>query len=171
MTELVLGIDPSLSSTGWAFIELDSGLFVEFGRVETSIDPHADETESTARRSTIANALAEIYRSRGQVNVAMENNIHGPNAETTIALARLSAVILDRLIATPVEMVHLATAKATAKRVTGGTWKGNAKKEHMVAAAARQWGIEVQNDIADALWVAETARLLLLQHEADGKFD
>lgn len=174
MNELTLGIDPSLSSTGWAFIELDSGCVVDFGYIPTSINPKDGEDVSTVRRSVIASNITTIYKRYERVNVAMETSIHGRNVGTTIALAGLSRVILDRfyLLGTPVDLFNNATVKATAKRVTGGTWKGLAKKEHMIAAAERRFGVATTvDDIADALWVAETARLLLLQHEADGEFD
>jgi len=44
------------------------------------------------------------------------------------------------------------------------TGKGNAKKSAMVSAAKERWGLSVvTEDESDALWIAETGRLSMLE--------
>lgn len=163
MNELTLGIDSSLKCTGWAVIN-HHGELVASGTIKP--DP---KDELFERITFIVDlTVTQWLKCMGErpTNVAIEEGISHRNGKTTRNLAALWGAICHEFVSRgiPVEQVNVTEAKRTA------TGKGNATKAEMVAAATARWGI-TQPDEADAAWVAETARLLLLQHEADGKFD
>lgn len=110
---MVLGIDASISSTGYAVVaddEFDTA--IEFGKLTTkknnSIDKYIDEDN---RVFYITNALAEIIDRNNIKSACMEAQFLGRNAKTALQLSRLRGAIMYMLKSKGVEIEYLTPSE------------------------------------------------------------
>ena len=152
----VIGLDVSLTSTGWACLDYDSGDLVDCGTIATN---PADNL--THRIATIYAAVRDIIGRHEGCDVAIEEGVAHRSGTTTRVLAMAwAAAALAVVHASTIEPaeINIGTVKRTA------TGMGNADKKLVTAAAVARWGQKChQLDIADAAWVAECGRLRLIE--------
>lgn len=108
--------------------------------------------------------LLDGYADRGVTAVAYEkverHKRHGQARDNVYAAqAYGGAVAIITLWAHLHELAVYAIPVGQAKRVAG---KGNASKAAMITAARRRWNVTVTHDTADALWIAEAARRMIV---------
>jgi Holliday junction resolvasome RuvABC endonuclease subunit len=151
--EAYLGIDPSLKC-GWSLLDqagdlLESGVckFDAYGRFQRWLECRAlFEAHLIGRfvsKYRLVVAYEEVHRHEG---IAAAHVYGGVVAHLEAACAKVG------LTFRPIQVAHV-------KQVATG--KGNAGKRQVYEAAVRKWKFKPQDDNeADALWIAETARLI-----------
>jgi crossover junction endodeoxyribonuclease RuvC len=168
--ELVLGVDPSLSCSGWAFINYDKD------KAEKLVNTDGDKTLFNADNSykpelidygdiptDSNNKLTErVYKVYQEIErvikfykpdvVASEDQFAGRNFDTLKKLSHVRGQImtLSRIYNIP---FYLFSPKTVKKIFTGS---GNASKSDMVETANKYYNIEIlksKNDTADAIGV------------------
>lgn len=146
----VLGVDPSLASTGLATVNYETGDLVAAHTIPTGPAMGLDE-----RLSTI---VAETLRFIADTNTAdawIEQPIAYRSGTTTVRLGMvhgaLRVALLDRL-GVPAGEAKIATVKLWA------TGRGDADKPAMVRAARRRFGVDLGDDQADAALIAAWGR-------------
>lgn len=159
---LVLGIDPSVASSGFAFVE-DTQI-VDLGTIVT--DSKSTETERLDIIYNEVKAKCTMYKPEVAV---MEDQFVGPNPQTSLYLARARGVAMLACHHAGVPVV-LYTPSEIKKAMTG---KGNAKKELVQSEAVEQYkhnpciqvifgngikksGKKKNDDISDALAAVHT---------------
>lgn len=155
-TTKVLGLDIALAQSGWAVLSYADGDLLDCGTIKTTAKQGLAERIVTIR-DAVSGILADVRGPDFDVDVAIEDGIalRSGTATRYLAMAWGAAVVavwdserIEPHIVKPTEVKKLATGK------------GNAKKPEMVAAAQARWDDRITNDdIADAAWVAEHARL------------
>lgn len=152
MTATVVGFDVSLSRTGWAVLDWDTGNLVRCGTIET-----APAVPFVERLAAIRAQAADVVGLHPDVaDVGVESGFARGSGETTRKLAAAwAAVLLATWTVTGIDPQQVAPAQAK-KLATGN---GNATKGEVMAAACERWGSPAADaDIADACWVAEWVR-------------
>jgi len=152
MGEFIVGIDPG-TLCGWAVIDDSTGARVASGVWDLSTRRHEGGGMRfvRARRRLldvvdtyrpVAVAYEEVARHRGTAAAHVYGGLVGV----------MTALCEER------ETPYMGIPVGTVKKLATG--KGNANKAAMVAAAARRWALAdaVDDNEADALWVAETWR-------------
>jgi crossover junction endodeoxyribonuclease RuvC len=145
---VVLGLDVSLSKTGYALF--DGSGFLRYGDI-----PFAEkkprgmsDLEFRARRlSTLADEISSLFDG---VNLcAIEGYAYGiRNSRAITGLAELGGVLRERLFRLGVPTTEIPPSELK-KWATG---KGNAKKDDMIRAVKDRFGIQVESsDTADAM--------------------
>lgn len=152
-----LGLDVA-TKTGWAIID-DRGIRLGSGVWDCSIkDGEGAGMRLLRLASHVRSACAYTNDVAVQdIVVAYEGNVFTRGKKTSNVLAALRGcvqLVCEELDITTYTSIDVADVKRTA---TGGA---KASKEAMIAAADRRWGMTcATDDEADALWIAETARL------------
>lgn len=153
MTIRVLGIDPA-TRCGWALLDSD-GTRIASGTWDLSAKRHEG---GGMRFLRLDRYLVEVLDQHRPAVVAYEEVRRHVGVDAAHIyggiIASISRLCEQRSI--PYQGQPVGTVK---KRATG---KGNADKQAMIAAANARWSISVVDDNeADALWVAETLRVSL----------
>lgn len=154
---IVLGIDPSYRATGLAVLDWKetSGRYVPgtervvcTGAVSAPKRPGEDD-EATRRRH-IAETCSAWAQTHCVALVCLEEPCRGLNAATDAMLQRLSATIVDRLVADgyTVELVN-NRKRIPALGLQGKT--SEALKLSAVGAVSVRYGLTVTSDEADAI--------------------
>lgn len=164
-TTKVLGLDIALAQSGWAVLSYADGELIDCGTIKTTAKQGLPE-RIAAIRDAVSGILTNACGSDFDVDVAIEDGIalRSGTATRRLAMAWGAAVVavwdsqrIEPHIVKPTEVKQLATGK------------GNAKKPEMVAAAQARWDNRITNDdMADAAWVAEHARLHMHNLFPDG---
>lgn len=87
----ILGLDPSLSSTGWGVIEVNANRlqYVEDGFIPTSPKMPIEE-----RLDIIFNTLSEVIETYQPVEAAIEKTFLNSNPETSLKLSMARGVVI-----------------------------------------------------------------------------
>lgn len=158
----ILGFDVSLTRTGWAALDYESGDLVECGVIKPPAEDSLYE-----RLKFLACASEDVVASFGpeNINAALEGGFSARSGKITRLLAMAWIMVaLTIYDLTGYEPLDYPPTKV--KQIATG--KGNAGKEEVIAAAQARWDIEEDSDIADACWVAELCRVQLKEIVDDG---
>lgn len=91
---MVLGLDASISSTGFAVVDSDNTL-LEFGKLVTKKDKLVNANLDDDRRIFyIASNIGDLFRKYKIDEVSMENQFLGKNAKTAMQLSRLRGALM-----------------------------------------------------------------------------
>ena len=90
----ILGLDPSLSSTGWGVIEVNANRlqYVADGFIPTSPKMPIEE-----RLDIIFNTLSEVIETYQPVEAAIEKTFPNSNPETSLKLSMARGVVITRI--------------------------------------------------------------------------
>jgi len=156
---LYLGIDLSLTKTGWAIIEVTDGKpsVVDFGLLKTTADLPDGE-----RLRQIVDGMREIVEQYPDIHesVAREAGIV-KFPKPTMQVFKAHGAFEYALVDYSVEDVPLATVKAWARRITDSPGRRN-DKEMVAEAVTKYYGREIDfytprgkliDDISDAIAV------------------
>lgn len=144
----ILGIDPSLSSTGWAIVE--DGKVVDYGTIKTKVKDGALEE----RIVYIADKIWHICSRRVYEHIAIEDVfVNRRNVNTSIKLAKLQGAIIKGI---PCDGTRIKVyAPAFVKQAV--TANGNASKEQVMKMVKIMTGYKGKSDDeSDAIAVALT---------------
>lgn len=159
---IFLGLDVA-TKTGWAILD-DRGVRIDSGVWDCSIRDGEGAGMRLLRLSRFIEAFTHPPERSKDVIVAYEDNVFTRGRKTSNVLAALRGVVQSTCESLGIETytgIDVADVKRTA---TGGA---RASKEQIVAAAERRWSVTCESDDeADALWIAETARLRYAEGEA-----
>lgn len=151
----VLGVDPSLSSTGLAVVAYETGRLVATDTIVTGPAIGLDE-----RLSTIVEATLSFVAAHDVTDAWIEQPIAYRSGTTTVRLGMvhgaLRVALLGRL-GVPAGEASIATVKRWA------TGRGDAGKPAMVRAARRRFGVVLSEDQADAALIAAWGRERILE--------
>lgn len=92
---MVLGLDASISSTGWAIVDSDNTL-VDFGKLTTKKDKNALDTnlDDDRRIYYIASEIGKLFFKHDITAVSMEAQFLGKNVKTAMQLSRLRGALM-----------------------------------------------------------------------------
>ena len=146
----VLGIDPSLQSTGFGVIEYSDNSYsvLEYGVIKPS-----RQLLLLHKINMIRNRLEEIIRTHEPEEVAIENPFYAQNVKTAITLGQVRGAVLIA-VASQNCPLHEYSALEIKKAVTG---YGRADKDQVIAMIKillDLQGEEIGSDAADALATA-----------------
>lgn len=148
MTPVVIGLDLSLTATGYAYV-------TAVQRVAETIK--RPQYKGNDRLRSIRTAIVERLGGAAPELVVVENYAYGrPNQAHQ--LGELHGVV--RLALDELDVHWVLLTPATVKKYATG--KGNASKNEMLAAAIKRLGYDGSDgDQADALWLACAGHQLL----------
>lgn len=148
--ELILGVDPGLSMTGWGLVSYSKGglAYVNKGSISTK------SSDSLPKRlNTIYKEIMEVMSKEDLKAVAIENFFVGINCKTTIQTVHARGVLLLALGACG--NVGEYSPNKIKKRVTG---EGHANKDQVEFQVRARLGIDknikLNSHESDALAVA-----------------
>ena len=147
---LVLGLDPGLERTGFAFLRVEAGhlALVEYGLVRTLAK------DSLARRLTVLRRdLSELLKRHAPQSAAVESLFFSKNVSTALPVAHARGVLLQMLDECGIAYFEY-TPSQVKKSVVG---HGRADKNQMMLMCARRLGRTqpfTQDDASDAVALA-----------------
>lgn len=146
---MILGLDLSLTSTGWA--ALGPNGYIESGLIR----PPATGTIGS-RLSHIDGKILQLLADFGPTDIAIEHPV-GRYADSTIKLAMVHGIVHRRIdwweVTTLDLTVHDVEPTVLKKLATG---RGNADKDDVRGAARNRLGYTGESDdIADAYWLCD----------------
>lgn len=147
---VIVGFDPATKASGWAILGLD-------GDRETILKAGTFRPVGLDRMGALANLYTwarDLVKLWTPAAVAIETVYHGPNAQTTIRLAEVGAVIRLAVMhagAGILEVVEVAPAERAKVLGLGG----RCTKADIVAAVNLIYGLELSDhNAADAVAIA-----------------
>jgi len=146
---LILGLDPSLSSTGWGVIRAEGARIAHIANGQIRTDPQVPMAE---RLAALHEALVAVIAAHRPARAAAEEIFVNKNPQSTLKLAQARGAVLAACGAAGLA-VNEHAARLVKKAVTG---TGGAEKAQ-VAAMVRVLlpGVPISgSDAADALAVA-----------------
>ena len=146
---IILGLDPSLSSTGWGVIRSEGARIAHVANGQIKTDPQAP---MAARLAALQSGLATVIAEYQPTRAAAEEIFLNKNPQSTLKLAQARGAVLAACGAAGLA-VNEHAARLVKKAVTG---TGGAEKAQ-VAAMVRVLlpGVTIAgSDAADALAVA-----------------
>ncbi|HEX7710893.1 MAG TPA: crossover junction endodeoxyribonuclease RuvC [Sphingomonadaceae bacterium] len=146
---LILGIDPSLSCTGWGIVRVEGS---RLSHVANGEIPTNAKAELPVRLAALQTSLAEVIRQHHPARAAVEEVFVNKNPQSTLKLAQARGAVLAACGAAKLPVAEHA-ARLVKKAVVG---TGGAEK-HQVAAMLKVLlpGVQIAGaDAADALAVA-----------------
>lgn len=146
---LILGLDPSLSSTGWGVIRSEGARIAHVANGQIRIDPGAPMPE---RLAALAAGLAAVIAAHRPDRAAAEEIFVNKNPQSTLKLAQARGAVLAACGAAELT-VNEHAARLVKKAVTG---TGGAEKAQVAAMVKVLLpGVAIAgSDAADALAVA-----------------
>jgi crossover junction endodeoxyribonuclease RuvC len=146
---IILGLDPSLSSTGWGIIRSEGARISHIANGQIKTDPAAPMAE---RLATLQAGLAEVISTHAPTRAAAEEIFVNKNPQSTLKLAQARGAVLAACGAAGLA-VNEHAARLVKKAVTG---TGAAEKAQVAAMVKVLLpGVQIAgNDAADALAVA-----------------
>lgn len=146
---LILGLDPSLSCTGWGVIRAEGARLVHVANGQVPTDAKAPMAQRLAHLQA---ALAEVIAAHRPDRAAAEEVFVNKNAQSTLKLAQARGCVLAACGATGLD-VNEHAARLVKKAVVG---TGAADKRQVQAMLAVLLpGVKIAGaDAADALAVA-----------------
>lgn len=149
MHHTILGIDPSLTSTGYSIIK--KGNLLDSGTIKTK-PSNKTPTEETLRLRSIKNSICEIIEKYTPALVVIEGlAFMARNTTALVQLSGLNYMIRDELISRDIQFIVVAPTSLK-KFITG---KGNAQKDHIMLSIYQNFGQTFfDNNIADSYGLA-----------------
>jgi len=146
---LILGLDPSLSCTGWGIVRVEGSRLSHVANGEIATDAKAP---LPARLLALQEGLAEVIRAYGPDRAAAEEIFLNKNPQSTIKLAQARGAVLAACGAAGLDVREHA-ARAVKKAVVG---TGAAEKAQIQAMlkVLLPGAVVAGSDAADALAVA-----------------
>jgi crossover junction endodeoxyribonuclease RuvC len=146
---LILGLDPSLSSTGWGVIRAEGARIAHVANGQVKTDPSAPMPE---RLAALASGLAAVIAEHRPARAAAEEIFVNKNPQSTLKLAQARGCVLAACGAAGLT-VNEHAARLVKKAVTG---TGGAEKAQVAAMVKVLLpGVQIAgSDAADALAVA-----------------
>lgn len=146
---LILGLDPSLSSTGWGVIRAEGARIAHVANGQVKTDPAAPMPE---RLAALAAGLAAVIAEHRPARAAAEEIFVNKNPQSTLKLAQARGCVLAACGAAGLT-VNEHAARLVKKAVTG---TGGAEKTQVAAMVKVLLpGVRIAgSDAADALAVA-----------------
>ena len=149
MNKRILGLDLSLTATGWALVWDGSP---KWGVIKS-------RNRSVKRLSEIRNAVLDIINQTQPSLAVIEGYSYG-SSQGMAGLAELGGVI--RLLLLDMGIPFIVVAPATNKKFATG--KGNAEKDLMLKRVFQHWAADMSNNNeADAFALAQFGRCYLNQ--------
>lgn len=146
---IILGLDPSLSCTGWGVIRAEGARISHIANGQVSTDSKAPMTE---RLAAIQSALAEVIGIHHPDRAAAEEVFLNKNPQSTLKLAQARGAVLAACGAAGVA-VNEHAARLVKKAVVGTGGAEKAQVQAMLKVLLP--GVAVAGaDAADALAVA-----------------
>jgi|WetSurSiteA1Bulk_404760.scaffolds.fasta_scaffold50840_1 crossover junction endodeoxyribonuclease RuvC len=146
----VLGIDPSLRSTGFGIVEEDSGRLVP---VAYGVIKPTAKLPLHLKLAEIKTELEELIRTYGPAEAAIENPFYAQNMKTALLLGQVRGAVLVAVAATGCGLAEYSALEIK-KAVTG---YGQADKEQVLTMVRALLGLDddrVPLDASDALAAA-----------------
>ena len=138
MSVYVLGLDPSLTATGWAVLELRSETIVDCGVIRTAPAKASErlyKAEDDARRGKVILAtLRDVIARWRPILAAQEASLGSQNARAAAALARAQQACVDAVGELGLEWVTPMDAKVAA------AGSKTASKAEVEAGVRERWG-------------------------------
>jgi len=146
---LILGLDPSLSCTGWGIVRAEGSRLNHVANGQIATDAKAPLPE---RLRTLQEGLAEVIRAHAPDRAAAEEIFLNKNPQSTIKLAQARGAVLAACGTAGLDVAeHAARSVKKAVTGTGGAEKGQVQAMLKVLLP----GAEIAGpDAADALAVA-----------------
>lgn len=146
---LILGLDPSLSSTGWGVIRSEGARIAHIANGQITTDPAAPMAE---RLAALQAGLAAVIAVHCPTRAAAEEIFVNKNPQSTLKLAQARGAVLAACGAAGL-VINEHAARLVKKAVTG---TGAAEKQQVAAMVKVLLpGISIAgSDAADALAVA-----------------
>jgi crossover junction endodeoxyribonuclease RuvC len=146
---LILGLDPSLSSTGWGVIRAEGARISHVANGQIKTDPAAP---MALRLAALQTGLAEVIAAHALTRAAAEEIFLNKNPQSTLKLAQARGSVLAACGAAGL-IVNEHAARLVKKAITG---TGAAEKQQVAAMIKVLLpGVAVAgSDAADALAVA-----------------
>ncbi|MBI1402442.1 MAG: crossover junction endodeoxyribonuclease RuvC [Porphyrobacter sp.] len=146
---LILGLDPSLSSTGWGVIRAEGARIAHVANGQIKTDPQAPMAE---RLAALTAGVAEVIATHRPTRAAAEEIFVNKNPQSTLKLAQARGSVLAACGAAGLT-VNEHAARLVKKAVTG---TGAAEKAQVAAMVKVLLpGVQIAgSDAADALAVA-----------------
>ena len=148
---LILGLDPSLSCTGWGIVRSEGARLSHVANGQVATDAKAPMAE---RLDHLHAAIAAVIATHAPDRAAVEEVFLNKNPQSTLKLAQARGVVLMTAARSGIEVGEYA-ARLVKKAVVGN---GNAEKAQVHAMVGRLLpGVAIVGpDAADALAVAIT---------------
>ena len=149
--QLILGLDPSLSCTGWGLIRAEGNRLTHLANGQLKTDP----SEPLPRRlAHLATMLDAVIADHAPTTAAAEEIFLNKNPQSTLKLAQARGVVLMTAARSGIDVAEYA-ARLVKKAVVG---TGAAEKAQVHAMVQRLLpGVKIAGpDAADALAVAIT---------------
>lgn len=148
----ILGLDPSLSCTGWGVIRVEGSRLVHVANGQIPTDPKAPVAE---RLAVLQSGLAEVIAAHHPDSAAAEEIFVNKNPQSTLKLAQARGAVLAACGAAGLPVTEHA-ARLVKKAVVG---TGAAEKTQVQAMLKVLLpGVQIAGaDAADALAVAIAA--------------
>jgi crossover junction endodeoxyribonuclease RuvC len=146
----VLGIDPSVQSTGFGIIEFsdDSYSVLEYGAIKPS-----RRLPFLHKINTIRNRLEKIIRTHEPDEVAIEDPFYAQNVKTAIALGQVRGAVLVAVASQNCPLFEYSALEIK-KAVTGYGRADKAQVKTMIKTLLDMKEKEMGTDAADALAAA-----------------
>jgi crossover junction endodeoxyribonuclease RuvC len=150
-TPRILGIDPGSLVTGWGLVggEPARPVWIEAGIIRLD---HAGG-KLPGRLLKLQEELAALVERLRPTCAAVESTFHGANARSAFQLAQARGVVLAVLAGAGVDIAEYPPATVK-KAVTGNGRAPKAQVRAMVGQLLSRPGLDVSDDLADALAVA-----------------
>ena len=146
---LILGLDPSLSCTGWGVVRSEGSRLTHVANGQIPTDAKAALPE---RLRALQEGLAEVIRAYGPDRAAAEEIFLNKNPQSTIKLAQARGAVLAACGMAGLDVAEHA-ARAVKKAVVGTGGAEKAQVQAMLGVLLP--GVQVAGaDAADALAVA-----------------
>jgi len=146
----VLGIDPSLRSTGFGIVEEDSGRLVP---VAYGVIRPTAKLPLHLKLGEIKTELEELIRTYAPAEAAIENPFYAQNMKTALLLGQVRGAVLVAVAATGCGLAEYSALEIK-KAVTG---YGQADKEQVLTMVRALLGLDddrIPLDASDALAAA-----------------
>ena len=162
----VLGIDPSLRSTGFGIVEETNGALspVAYGIIKPTA-----KLPLHLKLAEIKNELENIIRTYGPAEAAVENPFYAQNMKTALLLGQVRGAVLVAVAGTGCDLAEYSALEIK-KAVTG---YGQADKEQVLTMVRSLLGLDddaIPLDASDALAAAIChLNTRLYQLKIDGK--
>ena len=146
---LILGLDPSLSCTGWGIVRAEGSRLSHVANGQIATDAKAPLPE---RLRALQEGLAEVIRAYGPDRAAAEEIFLNKNPQSTIKLAQARGAVLAACGAAGLDVAEHA-ARSVKKAVVGTGGAEKAQVQAMLGVLLPGAAI-AGADAADALAVA-----------------
>jgi crossover junction endodeoxyribonuclease RuvC len=145
---IILGIDPSTVSTGWAVMD-GEGHLMDYGAIKCP-----SKIPVYQRVNMVYTSLLSIAQLHKVTELAVEDQFGHKNPKTLKALSNVKATAM--LVAAQLDIPYTEYAPMSIKKCFTG--KGTASKEDMLTQAKSMYQINerIVDDIADAIGIAFT---------------